>query len=81
MQQRFDSTLIVDSQGAAHLEGHVRISPGRHRVVVLVDDAASPATEANESWEDFIKRTSGSLAGIGFKRPPQGKYEHREEVE
>jgi hypothetical protein len=80
VQQRFDSTLIVDSQGAAHLEGHIRISPGRHRVVVLVDDTATPAVEVNESWEDFIKRTSGSLTGIGFKRPPQGKYERREEI-
>jgi hypothetical protein len=68
VQQRFDSTLIVDSHGAAHVEGQVRISPGRHRVVVLVDDMASPAVETQESWEDFIMRMSGSLAGIAHGR-------------
>ncbi len=80
MQQRFDSTLVVDDQGAAHLEGHVRISPGRHRVVVVVNDTTSLGVESNEPWTDFVKRTSGSLAGIGFRRPPQGKYERREEL-
>lgn len=77
MRQRFDTTLIVDGQGAARIEGSVPIPPGRHRVIVLVDNAVPPATEP---WDAFIGRAYGSLAGSDLSRPLQGAYEQRDEI-
>lgn len=75
MQQRVDTTLIVDGDGTAHLEGPATIPPGRHRVIVLVDDA-----RPREAWETFIERTFGSLAGSDLTRPPQDPYEQRDAI-
>jgi len=75
MQQRVETTLIVDGQGGARLEGAVAVPPGRHQVIVLVDEAAPP-----EAWDAFIARTFGSLADSDLARPPQGDYERRDEI-
>lgn len=75
MQQRVDTTLIVDGDGGAHLEGSVTIPPGRHRVIVLVDDA-----RPREAWDAFIEQTYGSLAKSDLSRPTQGHYEQRDEI-
>jgi len=77
MQQRFDTTLIVDGQGTARIEGTVAVPPGRHRAIVLVDD---PTIRAAETWEAFIERTFGSLAWSDLARHPQGVYEQRDEI-
>lgn len=75
MQQRVDTTLIVDGDGGAHLEGPATIPPGRHRVIVLVDDA-----RPREAWGAFIEQTYGSLGESDLTRPPQGHYEQRDEI-
>jgi hypothetical protein len=66
-------TLIVDDQGVARSEGPVAVPPGRHRAIVVVDDTA-------DTWDAFIARTYGSLAGIDLARPSQGDYEQRDAI-
>ena len=67
MQQRFDTTLIVDGQGTARIEGTVAVPPGRHWAIVLVDD---PTLRAAETWEAFIERPSvRSLGAISRDIP------------
>lgn len=77
MSQRFDTILIVDKEGGARIEGPVAVPPGRHHVTVLVDDAVPHAIE---TWDAFIERTFGSLADSDLARPPQGRYEQRDEI-
>ena len=77
MQQRFDTTIIVDGMGVAHIEGSLRVSPGRHRVVVLIDDVILPS---DEPWEVFVRKSFGSLADQDFVRPDQGLFELRDEI-
>lgn len=77
MRQQVETTLIVDEQGGARLEEPLAIPPSRHRAIMLIDDAAPLVTEP---WDAFLERTYGSLAGSDLARPPQGAYEHRDEI-
>jgi hypothetical protein len=73
----FETTLVVDGQGAAHLDRPPALAPGRHHAVVTIDESASDSTE---SWSSFIDRTYGSLADSDLVRRPQDAYEQRDEI-
>lgn len=74
-----ETMVTVGSDGVAHLDQPLSVAPGRHRAVVVIDEAVEPAER--ESWPDFLDRTFGSLADSDLERHPQGEYEQREELE
>ncbi len=79
MVRRIETTATVGPDGALTIDQALTISPGRHRVVLLIDEA--PAEQARLDWPSFVKATYGSLADIPIVREPEGDYEQREEIE
>ena len=79
MVQRIETTATVGSDGALTIDQALTISPGRHRVVLLIDEEL--AEQARLDWPSFVKATHGSLADIPIAREPEGDYEQREEIE
>ena len=77
--QAFETTVTVDSDGSARVDQPIPVTPGRHRAVLVIDEAVE--AQAHESWPDFVARTYGSLADVDLERPPQGEYERREGIE
>jgi len=77
--QAIETTVTVDSDGSARIDQPIPIAPGRHHVVLVIDDVVE--AQAHESWLDFIDRTYGSLADVDLVRHPQGEYEQREVIE
>jgi hypothetical protein len=71
----FETTITVDEAGVAHLDHPLIIPPGRHRAVLVVDEALEAAPE---SWSAFLDLTYGSLSESDLERQPQGDDEARE---
>ena len=44
---------------------------------VTVEPVPRPAMTQGE-WQEFIRRTAGSITDPTFERPPQGELEQRE---
>jgi hypothetical protein len=57
----------------------VPVAPGRHRVVVLIEDAPEDSTSLD--WQSFVRAAYGSLADIPIIHESEGQYETRESVE
>ena len=79
MVQRIETTATVDTDGALTIDQALAIPPGRHRVVLLIDEA--PAEQERLDWPSFVEATYGSLADIPITREPEGDYEQREKIE
>jgi len=79
MMHRIDTTAIVDSDGAITINQSLGIAPGRHRVVLLIDEAVAEQTRLD--WPRFVKDTYGSLTDIPIVREPEGAYEQRDKIE
>ena len=73
-----ETTITVDQDGIGHLDRPLAIAPGRHRAVVVIDEAMEAV--GREPWPEFIDRTYRSLADSDLARHPQGVYEQREEM-
>lgn len=76
-----ETTITVDADGATRLDHPIQIVPGRHRAVLVIDEAEAVEPKSQESWPEFINRTFGSLADLDFDRQPQGDYEQRSSIE
>jgi hypothetical protein len=76
--QAIETTVTVDSDGSARGDQPIPVAPGRHRAVLVIDEAVE--SQPHESWPDFIARTYGSLADVDLVRPPQGEYERQEVI-
>lgn len=72
-----ETTVTVDEDGVARLDQSLVAAPGRHRVVVVIDDAIEPRDA--EPWTDFIELTYGSFADSDLMRYPQDDFEQRED--
>lgn len=76
MVHRIETTGTVGSDGSLTLDEVLPVAPGRHRVVVLIEE--EPEDVASLDWQSFIRATYGSLASIPIMREPEGDYETRE---
>jgi hypothetical protein len=76
------TVLQLTSQTDA--DGSLRLEVGVPNVAVratLVVDAAEPAKtdeERHQDWEQFVRRTAGSITDPKFRRHPQGEFPKRE---
>lgn len=74
---RIETTATVSEDGAsAHIDLPIPVTPGRHPVIVIIDD-----TDASHNAEKWAARTYGALTDATFKRPPALRLEDRETFE
>jgi hypothetical protein len=73
---RIETTGNVGDDGSLTIDTLVSVAPGRHRVVVLIEEA--PEDTAPLNWQSFVRATYGSLADLPISREPEGEYETRE---
>ncbi len=78
MMHRIDTTAMVDSDGAITINQSLGIPPGRHRVVLLIDEG--PAEQTRLDWPSFVKATYGSLVDIPIARESERPYEQRDKI-
>jgi hypothetical protein len=61
--------------------GEVRLNLGvpnsEVTITVNIPDGSTP-TRIKEEWEQFVKRTAGSITDPAFRRHPQGAFPLRE---
>lgn len=68
-------TSTTDASGELRLK--LGIPNSEVRVTVEID-AAPKKAKSREEWEEFVKRTAGSIKDPTFRRHPQGEYPIRE---
>jgi hypothetical protein len=73
-------TSQTDGKGALRLE--VGVPNAKVRATLEVESAGSPGTdeERRREWEQFVRRTAGSITDPKFRRHPQGEFPKRERV-
>jgi hypothetical protein len=76
---RIETTGTVAPDGSLTINQAINLPPGRHRVVLLIEE--TPIAPAPLDWPSFIKSTFGSLADIPIVRESEGDYEQREALE
>jgi hypothetical protein len=79
MVHRIETTGTGGDDGSLTLDSAVPVAPGRHRVVVLIEDAPEDSTSLD--WQSFVRAAYGSLADIPIIHESEGQYETRESVE
>ena len=76
-----ETTATVGEDGTVTIDDPVDASPGRHRIVLVIDEqVAGPESEAHEgsAWPlGYFEQTFGTLANDPLTREPQGEYEER----
>jgi len=77
-----ETTATVSEDGVLTVDEPVAVPPGRHRVIVVVDNQDAPATKrsAHEWPEGYVEQTFGALADDPLMCEPQGDYEERESL-
>ena len=78
MVHRIETTGTIESDGSLTIEQKLDVPPGRHRVVLVIDE--TPAEQASLDWPSFVKETYGSLADIPIARESEGDFERRESI-
>jgi hypothetical protein len=70
----------VAADGVLHLDVTLGEVEANREVQVTIEPAASPSTPAmtQKDWEEFIRRTAGTITDPTFRRQEQGEYEQRE---
>ncbi len=56
-----------------------RLVASIERDMVALDSTETEAAR-RRAWQAAVERTAGALAGDPIERPPQGQYEHRDDV-
>ena len=70
----------VGPDGVLHLEVPMGADEANREVRIIVEDAAPVAgpPKTEQEWQDFLRRTAGSIADPDFRRHEQGEFEERE---
>jgi hypothetical protein len=55
MMHRIETTGTVRDDGSLTIDTVVPVAPGRHRVVVLIEEA--PEDTASLDWQSFVRAT------------------------
>ncbi|HWE63682.1 MAG TPA: hypothetical protein VHB98_18360 [Chloroflexota bacterium] len=79
MVHRIETVGTVEPDGSLIIDRALDVTPGRHHLVLLIDD--TPAEHLPLDWPSFVKTTYGSLADIPIIREPGEQYERRERIE
>ena len=66
----------VGPDGMLHITVAIGKAAADQEVRVIIEPAAVPATQ--EEWQEFVKRTAGSVTDPTFRRHDQGELENRE---
>jgi hypothetical protein len=76
---RIEVLSKVGPDGVLHLEVPMGASEANREVRVTVEGVGTvvPAMSQPE-WEDFVRRTTGSVTDPGFELPEQGQFEERD---
>jgi len=78
-----ETTATMSEDGVLTVDEPVAVPPGRHRVIVVVNNQDVPATKSSvHEWpEGYFEQTFGALADDPLMREPQGDYEERESLD
>jgi hypothetical protein len=68
----------TDSSGSLHVNVGVPDSDVEVTVVLPSAHGAVSDDELKRDWEEFVRRTAGSIRDPKFRRYPQGDYPKRE---
>ncbi len=71
-------TSHTDGEGALRLEVGVPNATVRATLVVETGEPAKTDEERRLEWEQFVRRTAGSITDPKFRRHPQGEFPKRE---
>jgi hypothetical protein len=71
-------TSQTDADGSLRLEVGVPNATVRATLVVEGSVPPKPDDERKREWEQFVRRTAGSIADPNFRRHPQGDFPKRE---
>jgi hypothetical protein len=70
---------IVDQDGIVVIQVPREAIPPHAKVLVTVQSLENRAASmSREQWQQFVKATYGSCAGLGLERGDQGTLERRE---
>lgn len=71
-------TSQTDGEGSLRLD--VGVPNVTVRATLVVESAGPPKTEEerHREWEQFVRRTAGSITDPKFRRHPQGEFPKRE---
>jgi len=76
--------MVIHSKVGPDAVLHLEVPMGAdeaNREVRIIVEAAGPDTglpRTQEEWQDFIRRTAGSVTDPDFRRHEQGEFEERE---
>lgn len=77
-----ETTATVTEDGTVTIDHPVDAAPGRHRIVLLIDEqvaASESEPHQGSGWPPgYFEQTFGALADEPLTREPQGEYEERE---
>ena len=80
--QAIETTATVAEDGTVTIDQPVDAAPGRHRIVLVIDEqVAAPDSEPQRGadWPPgYFEQTFGALADDPLTREPPGEYEERE---
>ncbi len=69
----------VGADGVLHLTVPVGEGDAEREVEVTIEPIKPTASAPSEDWQQFVRETAGAWQG-DLVRPPQGDYEHRDEL-
>jgi hypothetical protein len=77
-----ETTATVTENGVLTINLPHDVPPGKHAVVVVIDEAPIEREPLDErGWPvGFFERTAGALADTPLERGDQGEYEVRKEL-